>query len=326
MKKTLYQITIIMVACMFLIACQAAAVRPSQAKYDNGMITSTIDAFCIGTFTIDHEMQWTQTSDDRGLSFSNNPIAPGETRVDYTYRENTLGYDGTATYLKDFSMNGENTQAGLDNLNINHIIEFENNPNSNGVLRFEEMARLDIAGAAGADANNPICIFAAPSGSADGSFKGSVTVGSLMNVREVSAMMGIGSSAISDDPNAPVNLRYSFDAEGLATDPKDNLAVGSATVYSNVDMHLNNSYHPDLTAANEACVNDAKKENEDCNNAATTAQEGAVCKANLESALKECDALLYSSPAPGMVGHIQDQQSQTYRGLFDIATTFGAEF
>jgi len=291
MKTQAYKLTIVLVACMLFLACPAIAVRPTPANYGNNIVTSTVDAFCIGTFSVNHEMQWKQTSDDRGFG-GPNPMAPGTSQVDYTYRENTLGYEGTATYLKDFSMNGGNVQQGLDNLNINHIIDFENSPNKNGVLLFEEMARMDLYGAAGSDVNNPICTFASPGGSGDGSYRGSVTVGSQMNVREVSARMSIGSSAISNNPNAPVNLRYTFDAEGLATGETGH-AVGSATVYSIVDMHINNSYHEDA----KACL--------DPNG----------------DPIPDCD--YKGSPAPGMTGHFQDRQTQSMTGIFDLATTFG---
>jgi len=267
---------------MLLLACHAAAVRPTPANYGNNIVTSTVDAFCIGTFTVGHEMQWKQTSDDRG--FGNNPIALGESQVDYTYRENTVGYQGTATYLKDFSMNGGNVQQGLDNLNVNHIIDFQNDPDSygNGKLIFDEMARMDVYGAAGSDPNNPICIFAV-GGAGDGSYSGHVTVGSSMRVEEVSARMSIGSSSISDHSRTPVNLRYTFDAEGLATS-EVGLAVGSARVFSEVDMHVNNSYH-----------------------------EGTSDPADPDNP---------HSPAPGQTGHFQDRQQVSMHGLFDLATSF----
>lgn len=236
MKTRAYLLTIALVACMTLLACHATAVRPTEAIYGSNIVASTVDAFCIGTFGVKHEMQWKQTSDENGLY--NTPMAAGESRADYTYREATLGYEGTATYLKDFSMNGGNVQAGVDNLNVNHVIDFENSPNSNGILIFDEMARMDLWGAA-TNQTDTMCVFGA-AGSGANAYRGSVTVGSQMRVREVSATMGVGSSAISDNPNAPVNLRYTFDAEGIATDPDDNLAEGTARVYSIVDMHIGN--------------------------------------------------------------------------------------
>jgi hypothetical protein len=273
---------------MLLLVGHAVAIRPTPANYSNNLITSTVDAFCIGTYTVNHEMVWKQTSDDRG--FGNNPIAPGESQVDYAYRENTLGYEGTSTYIKDFSMNGGNVQQGMDNLNVNHIIDFENSPNKNGLLHFEEMARMDIYGAADSDQNGPICIFASGSSSGEGAYKGFVTVGSQMDVREVSARTSIGSSSISDNPNTPVNLRYTFDAEGLATSDVGH-AVGTATVYSNVDMHIYNTYH-------EICANAADPTN-------TTGCEN-----------------YNGSAAPGTTVHIQDRQDQTMRGIFDLSTTY----
>jgi hypothetical protein len=213
------------------------------------MVSSTVDAFCIGTFAVTHKTQWDQTSDKNG-SLNSNPLKPGESRTDYTYREFTLGYEGTADYLKDYSMNGGNVAAGLDNLNVNHIIDFEGDPAKTGLLHFEERATMLVAGAAGALDNSPLCMFAT-GGDSLGAYKGTVTVGSQMDVREVSASMSIGSTGISSNPDTPVNLRYTFDATGLATDPKDNLATGSARVYSNVDMHIyDNTYDLNYTAPN----------------------------------------------------------------------------
>jgi hypothetical protein len=296
MKTRIYQLTIVLMACMLFLACHSAAVRPTPANYGNNIVTSTVDAFCIGTFTVDHEMQWSQTSDDRG--FGHNPIAFGESQVDYTYREATVGYHGIATYLKDFGMNGGNAQAGLDNLNINHAIDFQRLDGTSGTLLFDEMARMDAYGAPRADStDNPVCIFAAPSGGpGNGSYKGHVTVGSQMNVQEVSARMSIGSAGISNNPNAPVNLRYTFDAEGLATSDVGH-AVGAARVYSDVDMHVNNSYHANVDKDYQDCLAELIHE-------------------------AECEALHPGSRAPGMNGYFQDSQRQSMRGLFDLATTF----
>ncbi|MDR2854742.1 MAG: hypothetical protein LBV40_01110 [Methanomicrobiales archaeon] len=237
MKHRTYIIFVIFVLCMICLTSPITAVRPTQANYGGNGVKSTVDAFCIGTLTVSHEMQWSQTSNRNG-SLNSNPLKPGESRADYTYRENTIAYEGTTTYLKDYSMNGGNVAPGLDNLNVNHIIDFEGDPTKNGLLHFEEQATMFVAGAAGGGADgSPTCIFAA-GGSGSGAYKGTVTVGSQMDVREVSARTSIGSASISDNPDAPVNLRYTFDAAGLASDPKDDLAVGSARVYSNVDMHI----------------------------------------------------------------------------------------
>jgi hypothetical protein len=235
MKIRIHTMGLLFVICMICLASHAVAVRPSQANYGDNIVTSTVDAFCIGTFSVDHEMQWGQVSDRNG-SLERSPLLKGESRTDYTYHERTLGYEGTATYIKDFSMNGGNVQPGIDNLNVNHVIDFDGNSEKNGILLFGEMARMDVAGASGDPADSVRCIFASGS-NGDGAFKGYVTVGSQMNVQEVSARTSIGSSGISNNKDTPVNLRYTFDAEGLQTDPKDNLATGSATVYSVVDMH-----------------------------------------------------------------------------------------
>ena len=253
MKRGRYISLIIMVVATLCLTCLTSAdnisVRPSQANYGDNIVSSTVDAFCIGTFMVKHEMQWDQTSDPNG-SLTSSPLKMGESRTDYTYREMTLGYEGTVDYLKDFSMNGGNVNQGLDNLNVNHVIDFEGDPAKNGLLHFEERATMFVAGAAGGDAKSPLCMFAT-GGSGLGAYKGTITVGSQMDVREVSSRMSIGSMGISKNINAPVNLRYTFDATGLATDPKDDLATGSAKVYSDVHMHIyDNTYDLNYTAPN----------------------------------------------------------------------------
>jgi len=253
MKRGIYITLIIMTVAMFCLTCPTGAdngsVRPSRANYGDNMVKSTVDAFCIGTFMVTHEMQWDQTSDPNG-SLTKSPLKFGESRTDYTYREMTVGYEGTTDYLKDFSMNGGNVNQGLDNLNVNHVIDFEGDPTKSGLLHFEEEANMFVAGAAGGADKSPICMFAT-GGSGLGAYKGTITVGSQMDVREVSARMSIGGLGISDNTDAPVNLRYTFDAAGLATDPKDDLATGSARVYSNVDMHIyDDTYDLNYTAPN----------------------------------------------------------------------------
>jgi len=149
---------------------------------------------------------------------------------------------------------------------------------------------------AGGDVTSPpLCIF----GTGDGRV---VTVDSQVDLREISAKMSIGRAGISDNPDTPINLRYTFDATypkerlqaglepdpkdniatdpegnletGLKTKPKDNLATGSALTYSNVDMHIfSDTYDPNPTA-------------------------------------------------PNIHGHFQDKQEQRVRGLFDLSTTF----
>ncbi|MDR2854743.1 MAG: hypothetical protein LBV40_01115 [Methanomicrobiales archaeon] len=237
-KKMYIVLNILMInmLCLTGFAYADQSVRPSQANYGDNLVKSTVDAFCIGTSTTKHETQWQQTSNPNG-SLNSNPLKEGESRTDYTYREMTLAYEGTLNYIKDYSMNGGNVAAGLDNLNINHLIDFEADPTKTGLLHFEEQATMFVAGAAGDPASSPMCTFAR-SQTGPGAYKGTITVGSQMDVREVSARMGIGSAGISNNSDAPVNLRYTFDATGLATDPDDDLAVGSARVYSNLDMHI----------------------------------------------------------------------------------------
>ena len=253
MKDRIHIITIILIISMLCLTChvmsETISVRPSTANYGNNIVSSTVDAFCIGTFKVSHTAQLDQTSDKNG-SITANPLKKGESRTDYTYREFTLGYEGTAGYLKDYSMNGGNVAEGLDNFNVNHIIDFQGDPTKTGLLHFEEQDTMLGAGAAGGDDSSPLCIFATGEDGL-GAYKGTITVGSQLDVREVSARMSIGSTGISDTPDTPVNLRYTFHATGLASDPKDDLATGSARVYSDVDMHIyDNTYDLNYTAPN----------------------------------------------------------------------------
>ena len=151
MKKRICTIIIILIVSMLCLTCYAMAetnsVRPSQANYGDNKVSSTVDAFCVGTFMVTHAMQWDQTSDRNG-SLNSNPLKEGESRTDYTYREFTLGYEGTANYIKEFGMNGGNVGEGLDNLNVNHLIDFAGDPTKTGLLHFEEQATMAVAGAA----------------------------------------------------------------------------------------------------------------------------------------------------------------------------------
>ena len=149
-------------------------------------------------------------------------------------------FDEGTDYLKDFRMNGGNVNQKQDNRNVNHFVDVEGQK--------DPLPNSPATGEAAETDTSPICMFAA-GGSGLGAYKGTITVGSQMNVREISSRMSIGSMGISDNTDAPINLRYTFDAAGLATDPKDDLATGAARVYSNVEMQISDdTYDLNYTA------------------------------------------------------------------------------
>ena len=212
----------------------AAAIRPTSALYDNTGISTTIDATCIGTFIVNHDMSWEQTNNPLG-NLSGGLTSP-ETRAIFSYRENTLAGDGTTKYTKDYNMQGSNVSEGRDNLNVVHQINFETD--QSGGLIFDEEATITMHGTAASADDVGRCVFAAGSGSGTGGFDGTVAAGSVMMVQEVAAVTQVGGRAISETSSVPVNLRYGFDAQGLGTE-NNTLAKGAAEVFMNTrfDVH-----------------------------------------------------------------------------------------
>ncbi|MBN1167555.1 MAG: hypothetical protein JXA44_10565 [Methanospirillaceae archaeon] len=226
------QIIIVFICGLFLMVGTVDAIRPASAQYDQSVITSTIEATCIGTFIVDHHMEWGQTG---GSDYNNvsSPSGLGEVRSQIGYHEDTVAADGMTHYIKNFEMDGSNVTAGLDNLKSDHMIEFQSLEGVNGRMLYDEVVGLTTDGQPDADANQG-CVFMNDGAGAAG-FHAVITAGSSMNVEEVAATMSAGVAGISASNDMPVNVRYSFDAAGMASDEKDDLATGSAEVFLNVN-------------------------------------------------------------------------------------------
>ena len=211
----------------------ASAIRPTSALYDQTGISTTIDATCIGTLIVDHDMEWQQTNTP-GANLLNNTLTGGETRAIFTYTEDTMGADGTTRYTKEYGMDGSNVSQGRDNLNVRHTVNFQTN--ESGKLLWDEMATITANGAATNGTNIGRCVFAGGGSDGSAAFSGTVEAGSMMNVEEVAAVTTVGGRAISESSTVPVNLRYGFDAQGLGTDANSTLAKGSAEVFMNTNF------------------------------------------------------------------------------------------
>jgi len=212
----------------------AAAIRPTSALYDKTGLTTTIDATCIGTLVVDHDMEWQQTNTPEG-NLNSATLHGDEVRTDTTYRENTLAAYGTTKYTKDFSMDGSNASQGTDNLGVRHTVNYLANESEGGQMLYDEQGTITQYGRGTANNSEIKCVFASGSSGAGG-FGGYVSAGSLMDVKEVAAVTQMGGRMISADSKTPVNLRYAFDAQGVDSDTKDKLATGSASVYQTTNF------------------------------------------------------------------------------------------
>lgn len=222
-----------LIIILFLVVGWASAIRPTSALYDQTGISTTIDATCIGTLIVDHDMEWHQT-DTPGANLMNNSLTKGETRAIFTYTEDTLGADGETRYTKEYNMDGSNVSQGRDNLDVRHTVNYQTT--ESGSLLWDEEGTIKVDGASSNSTNVGRCVFAG--GTADGSeaFSGIVEAGSRMNVQEVAAVTELNGRAISESSTVPVNLRYGFDAQGLETDKNNTLAQGSAEVFMNTNF------------------------------------------------------------------------------------------
>jgi len=208
----------------------SVAIRPTSALYDETGITSTIDATCIGTMMVQHEMEWEQTNTPEG-NVKSSTLQSNEVRTDITYREDTMAVAGSTRYTKEYSMDGSNASAGMDNLAARHTVNYQADESQNGLMLWDEQGTISQYGRANSTENGVMkCVFASGGDTGVAGFGGSVSAGSLMNVEEVAAVTQMGGRSISDNSKVPVSLRYSFDAQGLDTDTKDKLATGSAEV------------------------------------------------------------------------------------------------
>ncbi len=234
-REIVRNLIIALILGLVFIVGSAEAIRPASAQYDQSGITSTIEATCIGTFIVDHTMEWGQTG---GSDYNNisSPSGVGEVRSTIGYHEDTVATDGMTHYVKNFNMDGSNVTAGLDNLNSDHQIQFESLEGVNGRMLYDEMVGLTTDGQPDADASQG-CVFYDGGAGAAG-FHAVITAGSSMNVEEVAATMSAGVAGISASNDMPVNVRYSFDAAGMESDDKDELATGSAEVFLNVDAQI----------------------------------------------------------------------------------------
>lgn len=224
---------------MLLIPGLVAAIRPTSALYDKTGLSTTIDATCIGTLLVQHNMEWEQTNVPQG-NLKNNQLVDNEVRTDTTYRENTMAAAGSTKYTKEYTMDGTNATAGNDNLNVRHTVNYQADESQNGLMLWDEQGTISQYGRGNASDNGTVkCVFAgsnANGGSAG--FAGTVSAGSLMNVEEVAAVTQMGGRSITKDSKIPVSLKYSFDAQGLDTDTKDKLATGSASVYQDTNFEI----------------------------------------------------------------------------------------
>lgn len=230
---------------LFILPGFVSAIRPTSALYDQTGLTTTIDATCIGTLVVDHDMEWEQTNVPYG-NLNSATLQGDEVRTDTTYRENTLAAYGTTRYTKDFSMDGSNATQGTDNLGVRHTINYLANESEGGQMLYDEQGTITQYGMGTTNDTEIKCVFASGTSGAGG-FGGYVSAGSLMDVKEVAAVTQMGGRMISADAKTPVNLRYAFDAQGLDTDTKDKLATGSASVYQTTNFE---TYGTDSSSSN----------------------------------------------------------------------------
>lgn len=248
----LRQFSVLLIIILVLATGWASAVRPTSALYDNTGITTMIDATCIGTLLVYHDMEWQQTNKAGGANLANNTLTKDETRAIFTYGENTLAARGTTKYSKEYNMEGSNVSEGRDNLYARHMVNYEANLENSGSMLWDERATITSFGAATDGANVGRCVFASGSSSDGAGFKGTVSAGSAMDVSEVAAVTTVGGRAISESSSVPVNLRYGFDAQGLGTDGNNTLAKGSAEVYMRTDFKVyDNVYNQTVTGGNQ---------------------------------------------------------------------------
>ena len=229
LRRVLYVLVIVLV----FVTGWASAMRPTSALYDQTGISTTIDATCIGTLIVDHDMEWQQTNTP-GANLLNNTLTDGETRAIFTYSEDTMGADGTTRYTKEYNMDGSNVSDGRDNLDVRHTVNFQTT--ESGSLLWDEVGTITVDGASSNSTNIGRCVFAGGGSDGSAAFSGTVQAGSMMNVQEVAAVTQLSGRAISESSTVPVNLRYGFDAQGLGTDANNTLAKGSAEVFMNTRL------------------------------------------------------------------------------------------
>lgn len=243
----LRRVAVLLILGMFLLPGFASAIRPTNALYDKTGVTTTIDATCIGTLMVNHDMEWEQGNSPQG-NLNNNSLVGDEVRTDITYREDTMAVAGSTKYTKEYSMDGSNASAGSDNLEVRHTVNYQADQSQNGLMLWDEQGTISQNGRGTTNETSALrCVFASGGESGAAGFSGFVSAGSLMNVEEVAAVTQMGGRSIAENSKIPVSLRYNFDAQGLDTDTKDNLGTGSAMVYQDTSFEV---YNKDSTSSN----------------------------------------------------------------------------
>ena len=145
---------------LFLLPGFSVAIRPTSALYDETGITSTIDATCIGTMMVQHEMEWEQTNTPEG-NVESSTLQGNEVRTDITYREDTMAVAGSTRYTKEYSMDGSNASAGMDNLAARHTVNYQADESQNGLMLWDEQGTISQYGRANSTENGVMkCVFA----------------------------------------------------------------------------------------------------------------------------------------------------------------------
>jgi hypothetical protein len=237
---------ILLAICLMLLSGAASAVRSTSAQFDKTGLTTMIDAKCIGTTIVQHDMDWEQNN-IAGGNLANATLAAGETRADFTYRENTLATAGTTRYTKDFNMDGSNVSNGQDNLDVAHSITYQGDPAQSGKMLYDEQGTVQVYGSAKNSTSTTQCTFAAGGSAGQAGYRAVTTAGSTMDVSEVAAVTTMGARAISGDEQTPVNLRYGFDAAGIQNSTNNGYANGSAEVYGSTSVEVSDTQNTNLT-------------------------------------------------------------------------------
>jgi len=237
-NKGLGSMIVLLMVGMLLLPGFAVAIRPTSALYDKTGLSTTIDATCIGTLMVNHDMEWEQTNTPEG-NLADNNLHGDEVRTDITYGEDTMAVAGSTRYTKEYSMDGSNASAGSDNLGVRHTVNYQADQSQNGLMLWDERGTISQYGRGTSNSTSDTrCVFASGGDTGAGGFAGSVSAGSLMNVEEVAAVTQMGGRSIAENSKVPVSLRYNFDAQGLDTDTKDKLATGSASVYQDTSFEV----------------------------------------------------------------------------------------
>lgn len=238
---------VVITISLILISGWASAVRPTSAQFDKSGLTTTIDATCIGTTLVQHDLDWEQNNIPEG-NLGSAKLVTGETRADFTYTESTLATAGTTKYTKEYNMDGTNVTDGRDNLNVAHGITYQADQTQGGRMLYGEQGTLQLYGSNSTSTSTTRCTFAAGSNGAGAGYRAVTSAGSSMDVSEVAAVTTLGARGISANEQVPVNLRYSFDATGVQPNSTDHkYAVGAAEVKGSTGVEVSDTTNTNLT-------------------------------------------------------------------------------